>query len=146
MKFNKIKSAILCGSLFFVSLVQGQNNSPKEEIIKSMEDGAADWNKGDLDDYVALYDSSATMMTRDGRIGLDGIRQVFVKYYFDGKMPKQQLSYDHYELTMLGENYALLTGRFILKASSSLPERTGIFSVILVHRPGGWKLVHDHSG
>ena len=146
MKIIKIKLFLILLLPFFAYHVRAQNNNPKDEIIKDMEVAAADWNNGNLDGYVALYDSTATMMTRDGRIGLDGIRQVFVKYYFDGKMPKQQLSYDNYELTLLGENYALLTGRFILKANGSLPQRIGIFSVIFVHRADGWKLIHDHSG
>ena len=146
MKNQNLKPALIIALLFFGYIGNAQNSSPKDEIVRDMEVAAADWNKGDLDGYVALYDSTATMMTQDGRVGLDVIKQVFVKYYFDGKMPKQQLAYDHYELTKLGENYVLLTGRFILKANLNLPERIGIFSVILVHRADGWKLIHDHSG
>jgi hypothetical protein len=95
---------------------------------------------------MALYDSTATMMTKSGRIGLDGIRAVYVKYYFDGNVPKQELSYDNYQLTFLGPDYALLTGSFMLKANAKLPQRTGIYSLIFVHRNNGWKLLHDHSG
>jgi len=146
MENPRITLFLFLATLFFVFHARAQSSSAKDEIIKDMEDAAADWNKGNLDGYVALYDSTATMMTRDGRIGLGDIKDVFVKYYFDGKMPKQQLAYDHYELTMLGENYVLLTGRFILQANSKLPQRIGIFSVIFVHRADGWKLIHDHSG
>jgi hypothetical protein len=61
-------------------------------------------------------------------------------------VPKQELSYDHYQLTMLGNNYALLTGTFKLKATDKLAERNGTFSLVFVHRSTQWKLLHDHSG
>jgi len=104
------------------------------------------WNKGDLDRYMSLYDPSATMMLSSGRVGLDSIRGMYVKYYFPGGHPKQELSYDTYQLTLLGKDYALLTGRFILKANDKYPERKGIFSLTMVHRKDGWKILHDHSG
>jgi hypothetical protein len=36
-----------------------------------------------------------------GRAGLDSIRGMYVKYYFPGGHPKQELSYDTYQLTMV---------------------------------------------
>jgi hypothetical protein len=95
---------------------------------------------------MAMYDSSATTMTKNGRISLDSLKALYERYYFDGKNPKQQLAYDTYQFTLLGQDYAILTGRFILKANENLPQRTGIFSLIFVHKANGWKLLHDHSG
>jgi hypothetical protein len=71
---------------------------------------------------------------------------MYVKYYFPGGHPKQELTYDTYQLTMLGKRYALLTGRFILKANEKYPERKGTFSLTMVRRKDGWKILHDHSG
>ncbi len=71
---------------------------------------------------------------------------MYVKYYFTGGHAKQELAYDTYQLTMLGKDYALLTGRFILKANDKYPERKGIFSLTMVHGKDGWKILHDHSG
>ena len=127
-------------------LVKAQKSPADQEITGAMDKAAVAWNNGDLDAYMALYDQSATMMFKTGRIGLDSIRAIYVKYYFVNNIPKQELSYDSYELTMLGKNYALLTGTFKLKANDKLPERRGTFSLIFVHRPHQWKLLHDHSG
>jgi ketosteroid isomerase-like protein len=127
-------------------LVKAQKSPAKHEIIREMDKAANDWNKGDLDAYVSLYDDSATMMLKTGRVGLDSIKALYVKYYFVNHMPKQELSYANYELTMLGKNYALLTGTFKLKATDKLPERNGTFSLVFVHRSHQWKLLHDHSG
>jgi ketosteroid isomerase-like protein len=120
--------------------------SAEKEIFAAMEAATVQWNKGDLDAYMSLYDGSATMMLASGRVGVDSIRGMYVKYYFPGGHPKQELAYDTYQLTMLGKDYALLTGRFILKANDKYPERKGTFSLTMVHRKDGWKILHDHSG
>ena len=146
MKPILIKSLLFFCFLQIAILAKAQKSPAEKEIISAMDKAAQDWNKGDLDAYVSLYDDSATMMFKTGRIGLDSIRALYVKYYFVNKIPKQELSYDNYELTMLGTNYALLTGTFKLKATDKLQERNGTFSLVFVHRPHQWKLLHDHSG
>ncbi|HEY4336272.1 MAG TPA: nuclear transport factor 2 family protein [Puia sp.] len=138
---------ILAVLLFFAAGHARAQSSPNEkEIFAAMDAATVQWNKGDLDAYMALYDPSATMMLSSGRVGLDSIRGMYVKYYFPGGRPKQELAYDTYQLTMLGKDYALLTGRFILKANDKLPERKGTFSLTMVRRKDGWKILHDHSG
>jgi len=117
----------------------------EKEIFAAMNAATEQWNKGDLDAYMSLYDPSATMMLSSGRVGLDSIRGMYVKYYFPGGHPKQELAYDTYQLTLLGKDYALLTGRFILRANDKYPERKGTFSLTMV-RKDGWKILHDHSG
>ena len=118
----------------------------EKEIFAAMNAATEQWNRGDLDAYMSLYDPSATMMLSSGRVGLDSIRGMYVKYYFPGGHPKQELAYDTYQLTLLGRDYALLTGRFILKANDKYTERKGTFSLTMVRRKDGWKILHDHSG
>ena len=122
-----------------------QQSAAEKEIVASMNDATSKWNTGDLDGYMALYDPTATMMTSGGRVGIDSIRRIYVVHYFQDGHPKQQLAYDTYQITMLGKDYALLTGRFILKANEKLPERHGSFSLTMVHRKDGWRILHDHS-
>jgi len=85
-------------------------------------------------------------MMPKGRAGLKDVRGLYEKYYFENGKPKQLLAYDTYEFTPLGKGYALLTGRFILKANEKMKERTGTFSLVFVHTSNGWKILHDHSG
>src|SRR6476620_4208081 len=126
--------------------LKAQTGIAQEQIIQSMNQAAEQWNKGDLDGYMALYDTSATMMLPKGRTKINGMRELYEKYYFENGKPKQMLGYDTYEFTALGKEYALLTGRFILKANDKMKERTGTFSLVFVHTANGWKILHDHSG
>jgi hypothetical protein len=126
--------------------LNAQSSNPNSQIIQLMDEAADKWNKGDLDGYMALYDTSATMMLPKGRTKVNGMRELYEKYYFENGKPKQLLGYDTYEFTPLGKDYALLTGRFILKANDKMKERTGTFSLLFVHPGTGWKILHDHSG
>jgi ketosteroid isomerase-like protein len=126
--------------------VKAQAGNAETQVIQLMNKAAEQWNKGDLDGYMALYDTSATMMLPKGRTKINGMRELYEKYYFDNGMPKQLLGYDTYEFTPLGKDYALLTGRFILKANDKMKERTGTFSLVFVPTANGWKILHDHSG
>lgn len=126
--------------------LKAQTGNAQEQIIQAMNQAAEQWNNGDLDGYMALYDTSATMMLPKGRTKINGMRELYEKYYFENGKPKQLLGYDTYEFTPLGKEYALLTGRFILKANEKMKERAGTFSLVFVHKANGWKILHDHSG
>jgi ketosteroid isomerase-like protein len=142
-------AAILFCFFFAAIKVQAQttadNNPRAKEIITAMDNSANEWNKGNLVAFMDLYDPSATMMMAAGPVGLDSIRSLYVKKYFKGNMPKQNLHYTDMKVRFLGKDYALLTGGFTLYGNN-LPERSGRYSLVLTHTKHGWKILHDHSG
>lgn len=148
MKAN-YKALVLFLSFITLSLhmnAQGSDAHSKQvAIITAMNNSADQWNKGDLADFMKMYTDSSTMMYPTGPVGLSSIRELYEKKYFNGQMPKQNLSYTEMKVTMLGENYALLTGKFTLKGGR-LPERSGVYSLVMVLTKDGWKILHDHSG
>ena len=131
----------------FVSLFTMQANAQSKEaaIIKAMKDSEKDWNTGNLDNFMKMYTDSSTMMMPGGPVALDKIRSLYETKYFNGKMPKQNLYYDELKVTLLGSNYALLTGKFTL-SGNNIPERSGRYSLVMVFTKDGWKILHDHSG
>jgi ketosteroid isomerase-like protein len=148
MKNNLRRYAFL--SFLFLSVftiqARAQNMLSKEAaIIAAMNSSAIDWNKGDLDSFMKMYTESSTMMMPTGPVGVSAIRELYEKKYFNGKMPKQNLFYDEMKVTLLGENYALLTGKFTL-SGNNLPERSGRYSLVMIYTKDGWKILHDHSG
>jgi ketosteroid isomerase-like protein len=144
-KFTLIVSCFLFLCIITVH-VQAQSNAGSKEtaIITAMKNSESDWNKGDLDDFMKMYISSSTMMMPTGPAGLSTIKELYEKKYFDGKMPKQNLHYDELKVTMLGDNYALLTGKFTL-SGNNLPDRSGRYSLVMIYTKYGWKILHDHS-
>jgi len=148
----KAKSKIFVLILSFVALViQAKAQKPKEldqktvGLVAAMISSENEWNAGDLDGFMKMYTDSSTMMMPAGPAPLSTIRKLYEEKYFNGKMPKQHLHYSEMKTTMLGENYALLTGKFTL-SGNNLPERSGRYSLVMVYTKDGWKILHDHSG
>jgi hypothetical protein len=150
--FKKTKRHIFQFSLllfsFFTLVIKAKaqpvNDPAAKEIIRVMNNSAREWNEGKLDAFIDLYDPTATMMMPTGPVGMSGIKDLYQKKYFKGKMPKQNLRYTDMKVRFLGNNYALLTGAFTLYGNN-LPERSGRYSLVMIHAKSGWKILHDHS-
>jgi hypothetical protein len=95
--------------------LRAQAGNAEKQVIQAMNEAADEWNKGDLDGYMALYDTAATMMLPKGRTKINGMRELYEKYYFENGKPKQLLGYDTYEFTPLGKEYAVLYLRPTIK-------------------------------
>ena len=150
MAYRKLLIALSCFLVFAVLSLRAtaQQNpgsqSAETAIITAMKNSEDDWNKGNLTSFMKMYTDASTMMMPTGPAGLSAIRDLYEKHYFNGKMPKQNLRYDELKVTMLGDNYALLTGKFTL-SGNNLPERSGRYSLVMIHTDTGWKILHDHS-
>jgi len=143
---TKITTLLITIAFFVCSCSSTKNVSAnaQTEITSAMNKCAEDWNKGDLDAFMSLYDSASTFMTPNGPIGISGMKENYQKAFFNGNMPKQNLRYEEMLVRSLGKDYALLTGKFILYGNN-LKERTGRYSLVFIHRKQGWKILHDHS-
>lgn len=117
---------------------------PLSEIIQLMHQSSADWNKADLDAFMALYDTASTFMFSTGPVGLGKMRANYEKGFFKDGKPVQQLRFEDLEVRPLGADHALLTGKFVL-SGNNLSDRKGIYTLVFVKRSSGWKILHDHS-
>lgn len=145
MKKQLFAITILLSSVLFISCASSRNaTSTTNEIITSMNKAAEDWNKADLDAYMALYDTASTFMLPNGPIGITGMKANYEKGFFVNGKPKQNLRYEEMVVRPLGKDYALLTGKFVLYGND-LKDRTGRYTLVFVHRNEGWRILHDHS-
>jgi ketosteroid isomerase-like protein len=145
MKTGYKLSLLLLFAMFAIQAkAQSTAANAPSAIISAMKNSENDWNNGNLESFMKMYTDSSTMMYPTGPVGLSAIRDLYQNHYFNGKMPKQNLYYSEMKVTMLGRNYALLTGKFTLKGGN-LPERSGRYSLVMVLTEDGWKILHDHS-
>jgi ketosteroid isomerase-like protein len=133
-----------CCLSFTVLTTNVHAQDAQSKIVAAMKSSENDWNKGDLDSFMKMYTDESMMMMPTGPAGINTIKELYEKKYFDGKMPKQNLHYDDLKVTLLGEKYALLTGKFTL-SGNNLPERSGRYSLVMILTKDGWKILHDHS-
>jgi len=142
--FPKFILSVLCFLSLSALSMHANAQDAQSKIITAMKNSENDWNKGDLDSFMKMYTDESTMMMPTGPAGINTIKELYEKKYFNGKMPKQNLHYEDLKVTLLGEKYALLTGKFIL-TGNNLPERSGVYSLVMVLTRNGWKILHDHS-
>jgi beta-aspartyl-peptidase (threonine type) len=115
-------------------------------MTKQLERSAADWNRGDLDGFMSDYAAESTTTYVDGRrarAGTDFIRSVYAPRFAAGAR-RDSLHFEEVAVRPLSSTLSLVTARFILQRG---PEVTasGPFTLVMEHRPEGWKILHDHS-
>lgn len=118
------------------------------EIRALLDQQVKDWNRGDLTAFLRGYDRSADL-TFSGRSGVSrGFDAVEARYRENYPTAEKmgKLRFSEIEVRMLGENHALVLGRFELErtAAGGGPAR-GRFTLVLAKRPAGWRILHDHT-
>lgn len=114
---------------------------------KTLEDSAVAWSKGDLDGFMQSYEDSAdtAFVTSQGVLrGWAPMRERYRKRYGQGQA-LGALTFDGFEATALGRDYAVLYGRFHLLQPGKPGEQTGVFDLIMHRTAKGWRIVSDHT-
>lgn len=117
-------------------------------ITEELHASAQAWNRGDLDGFLVTYDDGphTTFGGASGFVrGLDQVRQRYQQSYWSSGPPEDSLSFDVVEVRMLGDDAALVLGRYRLDPPDHGAPSTGFFSLVYRLTDDGWKIVHDHS-
>ena len=114
--------------------------------FRLLDDQAAAWNKGDLVGFMKGYLESDDLSFFSGNAKTKGwkatLERYQKKYQGEGK-EMGKLSFKEMSIELLGNDNALVRGRYHLKLKSDAP--TGIFTLILRKTPAGWRIIHDHT-
>ena len=106
------------------------------------------WNRGDIDAFVALgyQDSPALTFFSGGDItqGYSATLARFRKRYASIGKEMGRLSFTHLETVWSNDEAAVVRGRWALDFEKD-PSLAGLFTLLLVHGPDGWRILHDHS-
>ena len=114
--------------------------------IKTVMSNQADgWNEGNLDKYMVGYWNSEKLTFSAGGKTTRGYKQTLARYKskYDSKEKMGKLTFSGLEISMLGDEAALVLGKWHLKRKSDDPK--GNFSVVFQKIDGKWLIVHDHS-
>ena len=109
-------------------------------LIAQLQATTADWNKGDLEAFIAPYDGASTYMTSNGPIGRDAMHDRYLASYFGpgGEKPRP-LRFERIAVRALGDDHALMTGRFILGGDGK-PDQSGWFTLAWARAADGWRI------
>lgn len=114
-------------------------------ITAALNAQQAAWNRGDVDAFLVGYWHSSEL-TFSGSSGVsrgwDGVLARYKKNYPD-RAAMGQLDFSGLEFRFLGPDAALVLGRWHLKRDKG--DIGGVFSLVWLRFPEGWKIVHDHT-
>jgi ketosteroid isomerase-like protein len=145
---NSLLAALLLVAILPISL-SGQNaakSKKHEEAIRAVLNAQMDaWNRGDIEGYMDGYDRSTATEFVGGDTITRGWQPVLDRYRkkYDSREKMGTLTYSEVEITILGNDAALVLGRWRLKRASDEPH--GTFSLLFRRKKAGWRIVHDHS-
>jgi beta-aspartyl-peptidase (threonine type) len=116
------------------------------QITSQLDRAADDWNRGDLEAFLSDYAAESTTTFVDGRRarhGFEFIRQNYAPRFAPGAR-RDSLRFEELEARYLNPGLALVTARFVL-TRGGLVTASGPFTLIMQHRPAGWRILHDHT-
>jgi len=118
----------------------------KKMLISILEKQEADWNSGNLNAFLSAYWHSDTLVTvnvRGVQYGMDGLER-YMKRNFPDSSSMGRLDYDVIHISLIGENDALLTGKWLRKNDKKF--RGGYFSILLRRIHNRWIIISEHLG
>lgn len=104
------------------------------------------WNRGDLDGFMADFapDTLPTFIAGGHlRRGFDFIRRNYAPWFAPGAA-RDSLRFEEFDVRPISDGFVLVTARFILYRNGTT-SASGPFTLLMEHRPEGWKILHDHS-
>ena len=148
---KSLKAILIITSVLFLNACKKEGISPsnyevsKQQITTMMLQTAEDWSKGDLEAFMNGYIKSDSLIF----VGSGGITygwQQILENYKKGYPTKEHtgtLTFNLLEFDQLANDVFLVIGEFHLKRT--IGDADGMFSIILKHINGEWKIIADHS-
>lgn len=121
----------------------------QQEVQSSLQEGAAAWNRGDLEAFMKGYvEGSELTYTAGGKV-VRGSEALFKRYqdtYGSKKESMGHLTFSDIEVWPLGSDHALAMGTWQVDfGRAAKPKVSGIFSLVLRREGQSWKILHDHT-
>ncbi len=123
-----------------------QSGEAESAAIRAVLDQqVAAWNRGDIEAFMRGYARSPETTFVSGDRVTRGWQTVFDRYRraYDTRAKMGQLAFSELEIELLGNDVALVVGRWELKRAQDAPH--GRFTLVFRRLPEGWRIVHDHT-
>lgn len=117
----------------------------EEEVMQALNQQQNEWNKGDIEAFVAWYlpgedlrfTTSRGMIAGSGKL-LDRYRDAYPDAELMGKLDFEVLHVDVVDAT-----HAVVIGKYVLYRADDRPE--GYFTLFWKKTPEGWRIAIDHT-
>ena len=150
MKMAQVRFILLAVVVFISSgasfnFAAGKGQSVESAIRTVLDEQAAAWNRGDVEEFMKGYWKSEklTFVSSSGVTrGWQGVLERYRRGYPD-KKAMGTLTFSGLEITVLSRDAAVVLGHWQLEREGSRPE--GFFTLILRKFPEGWRIIQEHT-
>jgi len=119
--------------------------TPEDVVRATLMAQVAAWNEGDLDAFMETYWKSDDLKFVSGDQVTKGWSSTRKRYRerYRTESGLGWLALEKVDVTMAGENFAVVTGRF--HHTSHDDASSGVFSLVMRRTEGVWRIIHDHT-
>jgi uncharacterized protein (TIGR02246 family) len=138
---------MICKSLIFACffLALPVRADDVEDIRKTLDAQVADWNRGDIKAFVAVYTEDSVFVSTEVRKGRSQVLERYLKRYPD-KEAMGKTTFSDLDIKMIGKGYASVVGRWRVERSQQAGGNIGgYFTLLLQKVEKDWKIVLDHT-
>ncbi len=138
---------LACGVVAACATPSTPSGDPAGEIDELLHRSAEQWNRGDLDGFMADYARDSLTSFVAGRGVLYGWQTLYDRYqaaFFSPGKSRDSLAFEALRVRVLSPTVALATARFALHRGDSLIA-SGPFTLVLERRDDRWLILHDHT-
>ena len=109
----------------------------------------AAWNAGSIRDFMDGYVRADSLRFLSGGTARNGWEEAYYGYVrgYPDTAAMGQLTFSDLDITPLASDRALAWGRWRLQREGDAPGAGpgGLFTLVLVSTPEGWRVAHDHT-
>ncbi len=116
----------------------------EKEIQDILSQQKVSWNEENIEGFMEYYWNSDKFTFQSGKKRLHGWDALLSRYkesYSEEKWGK--LDFTDIEVKVLSNDIAYVLGRWKLMYEDASDE--GLFTIIFLRMPDGWRIVHDHT-
>jgi len=140
--------SVALAALFLAGFAQPLPAQSSDAAIRQLlMDQQAAWNQGDIVAFMHGYDDSP-QTTFMGKTIEHGYQKILERYQrnYASREAMGELAFSDLDVRMLGEDHAVVTGHFHLtRGQAGGGDAAGVFSLVFEKKPGGWKIILDHT-
>ena len=138
-------SIVFVLALLALSTVRGAAESARDAIQTVLRRQQEAWNKADLEKFMEGYAKTETLRFASGGTVQYGWKATLDRYKakYPDKAAMGLLTFSDIEISVLGDDAALVFGRWQLQRQQDSPR--GLFTLLFRRTKEGWRIVHDHT-
>jgi beta-aspartyl-peptidase (threonine type) len=131
--------------LFLIcSMGVSQSIDTDDEVLEVLIKQKAAWNQGNIEGFMEFYWKSEELTFQSGDSRIIGWDALFSRYKENYSRENMGiLNFTDILINILSEEAVLVLGRWEVKQTSDTVG--GLFTLVLQRKPGGWRIIHDHT-